>query len=68
MKFFDYKFLILLGLTLVVYFIYREVEFLRSKVNKIETELNQKKLKLLFTAFLSIMILTVVFMPTSQNG
>mgnify|MGYP000433056084 CR=1 FL=1 len=46
MKFFDYKFLILLGLTLVVYFIYREVEFLRSKVNKIETELNQKKLKL----------------------
>jgi len=44
MKFFDYKFLILLGLTLVVYFIYREVEFLRSKVNKIETELNQKKL------------------------
>ena len=44
MKFFDYKFLILLGLTLVVYFIYREVEYLRSKVNKIETELNQKKL------------------------
>ena len=44
MKFFDYKFLILLGLTLVVYFIYREVEFLRSKVNKIETELNQKKI------------------------
>jgi hypothetical protein len=44
MKFFDYKFLILLGLTLVVYFIYREVEYLRSKVNKIETEINQKKI------------------------
>jgi len=44
MKFFDYKFLILLGLTLVVYFIYREVEYLRSKVIKIETEINQKKI------------------------
>lgn len=44
MRFFDYKFLILLGLTLVVYFIYREVEYLRSKVDKIEAELNQKKL------------------------
>jgi hypothetical protein len=44
MRFFDYKFLILLGLTLVVYFIYREVEYLRVKINKIETELNQKKL------------------------
>lgn len=36
MKFFDYKFLILLGLTLVVYFIYREVEYLREKIDKIE--------------------------------
>ena len=44
MRFFDYKFLILLGLTLVVYFIYREVEYLRVKINKIETELNQQKL------------------------
>ncbi len=44
MRFFDYKFLILLGLTLVVYFIYREVEYLRNKVDKIEAELNQKKL------------------------
>jgi hypothetical protein len=34
----------LLGLTLVVYFIYREVEYLRGKVNKIENEINQKKL------------------------
>jgi hypothetical protein len=38
MKFFDYKFLILLGLTLVVYFIYREVEYLRSKIDKLEGE------------------------------
>ena len=42
MKFFDYKFLILLGLTLVVYFIYREVEYLRSKVDKLEIELKKK--------------------------
>jgi hypothetical protein len=44
MKFFDYKFLILLGLTLVIYLIYREVDYLRNKVSKIENELNQKKL------------------------
>ena len=44
MRFFDYKFLILLGLTLVVYFIYREVEFLRNKVDKIESEINQNKI------------------------
>ena len=42
MKFFDYKFLILLGLSLVVYFIYREVELIRSKVDKIEKELQNK--------------------------
>ena len=35
MKIFDYKFLILLGLTLVVYFLYREVEILKKKVKKI---------------------------------
>ena len=46
MRLFDYKFLILLGLTLVVYFIYREVEYLRRKVDKLESELNQKKLLL----------------------
>jgi hypothetical protein len=40
MKIFDYKFIILLGLTLVVYFIYREVEYLRSKINKIEKEIS----------------------------
>lgn len=36
MRFFDYKFLILLGLTLVVYFIYREMEYLRGKIEKLE--------------------------------
>ena len=41
MKFFDYKFLILLGLTLVVYFIYREVEYLRSKIEKLEGEIKK---------------------------
>lgn len=33
---FDYKFIILLGLTLVVYFLYKELEFLRGKIDKIE--------------------------------
>lgn len=42
MKIFDYKFLILLGLSLVVYFIYREVEYLRGKVDKLEKELKGK--------------------------
>ena len=36
MKIFDYKFIILLGLTLVVYFLYKELEFLRGKIDKIE--------------------------------
>jgi hypothetical protein len=36
MKFFDYKFLILLSLTLTVYFIYIEVEYLHNKINKLE--------------------------------
>lgn len=43
MKIFDYKFLILLGLTLVIYFIYREVEYIRSKLEKIERELKENK-------------------------
>ena len=33
---FDYKFIILLGLTLVVYFLYKELEFLRGRIDKIE--------------------------------
>jgi hypothetical protein len=39
MKFFDYKFIILLGLTIVVYFIYREIEYLRIKINRIEKDI-----------------------------
>jgi hypothetical protein len=38
MKIFDYKFIILLGLTLVVYFLYKELEFLRIKIDKIEQQ------------------------------
>ena len=47
MKLFDYKFLILLALTLVVYFIFREVLDLRKKIDKLQTnidDLNNKKL------------------------
>lgn len=44
MKIFDYKFLILLGLSLVVYFIYREVEYIRSKVDKLEKEFKSENL------------------------
>lgn len=36
-KIFDYKFLIILGLSLVVYFLYREVDFLNKRVAKLET-------------------------------
>lgn len=39
MEFFDYKFLILLGLSLVVYFIYREVDRLHSKMEMLEREI-----------------------------
>ena len=45
MKLFDYKFLILLGLTLVVYFIYREILDLKHKVNSMETEIKQLETK-----------------------
>lgn len=40
MKLFDYKFLILLGLTLVVYFIYREVLELKNKIKDLENKNN----------------------------
>jgi hypothetical protein len=40
MKIFDYKFIILLGLTLVVYFIYKEVEHLHNSINKLEKDIN----------------------------
>jgi hypothetical protein len=36
MKFFDYKFIILLGLTVAIYFIYREMNHLHSKVQELE--------------------------------
>lgn len=47
MKLFDYKFLILLALTLVVYFIFREVLDLRKKIDTLQTnidDLNNNKL------------------------
>jgi hypothetical protein len=42
MRIFDFKFLILLGLTLVVYFIYRELEYLRNKLEKFENDIKNK--------------------------
>ena len=45
MKIFDYKFLIMLGLTLIVYFLYREVEALKFKVKKLENKNDTKKLE-----------------------
>ena len=38
MKLFDYKFLILLGLTLVVYFMYRELIDVKKRIKEIETK------------------------------
>jgi hypothetical protein len=38
-KLFDFKFLILLGLTLIVYFIYREVEHQRVRINECENKI-----------------------------
>ncbi len=40
MKLFDYKFLILLGLTLVVYFMFREILDLKKKIETIETNVD----------------------------
>ena len=34
MKFFDYKFLLLLGLSIVIYFIYKEVENIKMKLEQ----------------------------------
>jgi len=44
MKLFDYKFLILLALTLVVYFIFREVLDLRNKIDTLQTNIDNNKL------------------------
>ena len=46
MKIFDYKFLILLGLTIIVYFLYREIENIKKKLLKNTTN-NEKMLQLL---------------------
>ncbi len=43
MRFFDYKFIILLGLALVIYFIYREVEYIRTRIDKIEQDISENK-------------------------
>jgi len=40
MKVFDYKFLILLALSLIVYFLYRELENLRSKMNNVTEKID----------------------------
>lgn len=47
-KIFDYKFLIILGLSLVVYFLYTEVDTLNKRVSKLElsnTQLDVKNTK-----------------------
>ena len=36
MKFFDYKFMLILGLSMVVYFIYREIEQINKRVSSLE--------------------------------
>ena len=36
MKLFDFKFLILLGLTLVVYFMYKEIDIQRERIQRLE--------------------------------
>ena len=47
MKLFDYKFLILLGLTLVVYFMFREIMDLRNKVTTLENNLEDVNKKVI---------------------
>ena len=42
MKFFDYKILLLLGLTIVIYFIYKEIENIRTRITAIENEIKNK--------------------------
>ena len=47
MKLYDYKFLILFGLTFVIYFIYKEIEYLRNKILKIESSLLNNKIQMI---------------------
>ena len=42
MKFFDYKILFLLGLTIVIYFIYKEIENIRTRISTLENEIKNK--------------------------
>jgi hypothetical protein len=44
LKLFDFKFLILLGLTLVVYFMYKEIDIQPIKTNEFQFELEPIKL------------------------
>jgi len=39
-KFFDYKFILLLCLSLIVYFLHREIEFVNKRLHKIEKNFN----------------------------
>ncbi len=43
MKFFDYKFIILLALTLIIYFIYREVDSLNERLTKLENNMKKEE-------------------------
>ena len=38
-KLFDFKFLILLGLTLVVYFMYKEIDYQRERIHQCEIQI-----------------------------
>jgi len=43
MKLFDYKFLLTLGLCLIVYFLYREVDILTKRVSVLEKDAGKKE-------------------------
>jgi hypothetical protein len=47
MKIFDYKFLLTLGLSLIVYFLYREVDILTKRVIVLENTKEKKKIELI---------------------
>lgn len=44
-RIFDYKFVIILGLSLIVYFLYREVEHLNKRVTGLENNMNIEKIE-----------------------
>jgi hypothetical protein len=41
-KLFDFKFLILLGLTLVVYFMYKEIDYQRERIHQCEIQIKEE--------------------------